>query len=123
MRQRTVLSPLEQKVMGLLWKSGRATAADVQQAMGGGLTNATVRTLLRRLESKGYVRHSVQGRVFHYAPTVDEGGAAGVAVGGVLRRFFGGSAARLVAGLMDDGLIKPAEVQRLLRRVKRQRRP
>jgi predicted transcriptional regulator len=114
-----VLSPLEQKVMAALWSAKTATAADLQHTLGGDLTNATVRTLLRRLEAKGYVRHSTRGRVFVYAPIVDATGAGTVAVRGVLRRFFGGSASRMIAGLMDDGVIRPAEVQQLLRRLKR----
>jgi predicted transcriptional regulator len=116
-RTAAALSPLEHEVMAIVWARGSATAADVLDALGKPLTNATVRTLLRRLETKGYVRHSVDGRVFVYAPRVDEAQAGAGAVRRIVQRFFGGSASRLVAGLMDEGLITPDEVRDLSKRL------
>ena len=116
-RTAAALSPLEHDVMAIVWARGAVTAADVLDALDKPLTNATVRTLLRRLETKGYVRHTVDGRVFVYAPRVGEAQAGAGAVRRIVQRFFGGSASKLVAGLVDEGLITPHEVRELSKRL------
>lgn len=118
-RARPSLSPLEHEVMTIVWTRGAATASDVLAGLARPLTNATVRTLLRRLEAKGYVRHAVRGRRFVYAPRVGQSQAATGAVRRLVERFFGGSARKLVAGMIDDGLIDPDEVRELSRRLAR----
>src|SRR5262245_39829372 len=67
------VSPLENAVMHVLWERGTATADDVRQALEKSreLKESTIRTLLRRLEDKGYVTHDVDGRTFIYRPQVD----------------------------------------------------
>ena len=115
------LSPLEHQVMTIVWARRAVTAAEVLDGLDKPLTNATVRTLLRRLEAKGYVRHAVHGRAFVYEPAVAETQAATGAVRRLMQRFFGGSAAKLVAGLVDEGLIAPEEVRALSRRLERPR--
>jgi BlaI family penicillinase repressor len=116
-RTAAALSPLEHEVMAIVWARGSATATDVLDALDKPLTNATVRTLLRRLETKGYVRHTVDGRVFVYAPRVGEAQAGAGAVRRIVQRFFGGSATKLMAGLVDEGLITPDEVRELSKRL------
>jgi len=113
------LSPLEHQVMTIVWRRGAVTASEVVEALRKPLTNATVRTLLRRLEAKGYLRHTSRGRAFVYEPVVAETQAATGALRRIVQRFFGGSASRLVAGLVDEGLIAPDEVRALSRRLKR----
>ena len=115
------LSPLEHAVMTIVWTRGSVTAADVTAALERPLTNATVRTLLRRLEAKGYVRHVVEGRVFVYSPRVAEAQAGTGAVRRIVQRFFGGSASKLVSGLVDEGLITPEEVRALSKRLRTRR--
>ena len=107
--------------MSIIWAQRSVTAARVLAHLRHPLTNATVRTLLRRLEAKGYVRHTVEGRSFVYAPRVAETEAAAGAVRRLVQRFFGGSASRLLAGLVDEGLIAPQEVEALSRRLKKAR--
>ena len=116
------LSALEHDVMTIVWRRGSVTAAQVRQDLDKPLTNATVRTLLRRLEAKGYVRHSLAGRAFVYAPKVAETQAATGAVRRIVQRFFAGSTSKLLAGLVDEGLIEPEELRRLSRRIKRSRK-
>ena len=118
----TALSPLEHEVMTVVWRRGTATAAQVLDDLRKPLTNATVRTLLRRLEAKGYLRHAVDGRTFVYAPRVAETQAATGAVRRIVQRFFGGSTSKLLAGLVDEGLIDPGEVRALSKRLERSRR-
>ena len=120
---RPPLSPLEHEVMTIVWDRSEATATDVGAALEKPLSNPTVRTLLRRLEEKGYVRHRVRGRSFVYLPRIDESQAAAGAVRKIVQRFFGGSAARLVAGMVDEGLIAPEEVRALSRRLEQSRKP
>lgn len=108
--------------MTIVWARGSVTAAAVTDALDRPLTNATVRTLLRRLEAKGYVRHVVEGRVFVYSPRVAEAQAGAGAVRRIVQRFFGGSASRLVSGLVDEGLITPEEVRALSKRLDARRR-
>jgi BlaI family transcriptional regulator, penicillinase repressor len=103
--------------MSIVWARGSVTAAEVLDGLDRPLTNATVRTLLRRLEAKGYVRHSVEGRVFIYAPRVGETQAGTGAVRRIVQRFFGGSASKLVSGLVDEGLITAREVRELSKRL------
>jgi predicted transcriptional regulator len=108
--------------MAVVWRAGRATADAVRAGLSKPLTNATVRTLLRRLEAKGYLRHTVQGRAFVYTPRVAEGQAAQGAVRRLVQRFFGGSASRLLVGMVDEGLIAPDEVRALARGLRQSRR-
>ena len=117
MRARDPLSPLEHEVMTLVWQRGEVTAEDVLGALTRPLKNATVRTLLRRLESKGYVGHTVRGRAFVYRPRVAETRVATGAIRRVVQRFFGGSASRLLVGMVDEGLIDRDELQALSRRL------
>jgi predicted transcriptional regulator len=99
------LSPLEHDVMGIVWQRGEATAEDVLAGLRHPLKNATVRTLLRRLEAKGFVRHTVRGRAHVYRPRVAETRAGAGALERVMRRFFGGSPSRLLVGLVDEGIV------------------
>src|SRR5262245_35372186 len=109
------LSPLEHQVMGHVWRRGHVTAEELLKALDRPLKNATVRTLLRRLEAKGYVTHTVEGRAFVYAARVERADAAAGAARRVVQRFFGGSASRLVGALVDEGLIDPEDLKMLAR--------
>ena len=119
---RPALSPLEQQIMAIVWKRGEVKADDVVGALKRPLANATVRTLLRRLEAKGYLRHSVEGRAFVYRPAVAETQAAARALRGIARAFFGGSASSLMAGMVEEGLVSAEEVRDLSRRLGRLRK-
>src|SRR5262245_41500459 len=103
-RKRRALSPLENDVMGVMWSRERATADEVRQALAGvrELKDSTVRTVLRRLEEKGYVRHAAEGRTYVYEPKVDALRAAADAVRGIIERFCQGSVETLLVGMVDD---------------------
>ena len=75
--------------------------------------------MLRRLEAKGYVKHTLDGRAFVYEARVERGEAAAGAIRRLLQRFFGGSASRLLAGLVDEGLIGPEELRAVARQAGR----
>lgn len=116
---RDPLSPLEARVMDVVWKRGSVTAEDVVQALGDRITNATVRTLLRRIEEKQFLTHRVEGRTFIYEPRVDEGTAARSALRRVVDRFYGGSVEQLLLGLIDGAMIDRKELDRLTDKVER----
>jgi predicted transcriptional regulator len=120
---REPLSPLESRVMEIVWKRGAATADDVGQDLGDRMTNASVRTLLRRIEAKGFITHVVRGRTFVYEPRIDAPTAARSAVRRVLDRFYGGSVEALVLGLLDGRLMDRRQLNRLADKVARADRP
>lgn len=119
---RPALSALEHEVMRVIWRRGTATADDVCAALRGGQKNATVRTILRRLEEKGYLSHKQDGRAFVYEATVAPGQAAAGAVRRIIERFCGGSVEALLVGLIDARVVKPGELEALTKRVARAQR-
>ena len=119
---RPALSALEHEVMRIIWRRGAATAEDVCAALRGGQKNATARTILRRLEEKGYLSHKQDGRAFVYEATIAPGQAAAGAVRRIIERFCGGSVAALLVGLIDARVVKPGELEALSKRVARAQR-
>jgi predicted transcriptional regulator len=121
-RTSPTLTPAELRVMQTLWRLGRAPAAAVVQALAGteGSRDSTVRTILRILERKGFVRHERDGRAFIYSPAVAEGEAQRGAVRDLVARFFGNSPERLVLNLLKHQDVDPRELQRLRRLVDRE---
>ena len=112
-----LLSTLESRAMDIVWRRGAATADDVQRDLGGRLTNASVRTILRRIEAKGLLTHAVDGRTFVYRPTLERQAAARGLLRRVIDRFYGGSAEALVLGLLDGKLLDRRKLDRLSRQV------
>ena len=113
------LTPAELKVMRVLWRSGSCSAADVVRTLHGkrGPQDSTVRTILRILERKGYVRHQRDGRTFVYEPVVEEAQAQRGALRDVLTRFFDNSPERLVLNLLKNEDVSTEELARLRRLV------
>jgi predicted transcriptional regulator len=107
------LTVRETHIMQALWSLGSATAEEIRQALRDPLHDSTVRTLLRILESKGYVRHFEQGRAFVYRPAVGRASVELKAVRSLLKRFFGGSAEALVLRLIEDEQITPEQLEEL----------
>ena len=105
--------------MQALWRVGPATATDIvtELAPGKGARDSTVRTILRILERKGYVKHRMQGRAFVYHAAVAEGDAQRGAVRDLVTRFFSSSPERLVLTLLRHKDVTPAELRRLRRMV------
>jgi predicted transcriptional regulator len=113
------VGPLENAVMHILWSRSEATADDVRTALGKArdLKESTVRTLLRRLEQKGYVTHDVEGRTYVYRPKVGPQNVATQAVRGIIDRFCSGSVEALLAGMVDGELITSAKLRDLAERI------
>ena len=110
--------------MEFLWKHGPATGEAVRTAVGKErpLTDSTIRTVLRRLEAKQYVRHEMDGRQFVYSSAREPGRAAADAVRGVLKTFCRGSLEELLTGLVDHRVVDSAELRKLAERIELQER-
>ena len=116
------LGDLEQQVMDFLWKRGPATGEAVRLAVGKdrSLTDSTIRTVLRRLEAKRYVRHEVEGRQFLYSSAREPRKVAAETVRNVLRNFCRGSLEELLTGLVDDRVVNSTELRRLAEQIEMQ---
>ena len=81
------------------------------------LKDSTVRTVLRRLEEKGYLAHSVEDRTFIYRPAESRQRVAGRAVKRIVDWFCEGSVEALLVGMVDSKVLDRAELQRLATRI------
>lgn len=108
--------------MNVLWSRREATAAHIQSALAERrpLKDSTIRTVLTRLENKGYVQHEVDGRTFIYQGVERPGRVAGRAVKQILDRFCHGSLESLLAGMVDDELVDAEELRRITERLARE---
>lgn len=118
-KKQPALSPLENAVMRIVWDDQPITAEDVREKMDGthGLKASTVRTLLRRLEGKGYVAHDVDGRTYVYRALVEQNNVAASAVRSIVDRFCSGSVENLLVGLVDDKQISSERLQELANQI------
>ena len=107
----TVLSRRERQIMDVLFRQGRATAAEVMAALPDDTTYSTVRTQLRVLEQKGHVRHEQDGVRFVYIPVVARHTARKSALRHVVDTFFDGSPEKAVAALLGGEAAKLSEEQ------------
>ncbi|MFY9724534.1 MAG: BlaI/MecI/CopY family transcriptional regulator [Bryobacteraceae bacterium] len=95
------LSRRERQIMEILYERGKASAAEVRQAMPDAPGYSAVRALLRVLEQKGHVRHEEQGLRYVYLPVVARNKASRSAVKQLMDTFFAGSPEQIVAALLD----------------------
>jgi BlaI family transcriptional regulator, penicillinase repressor len=95
------LSRRERQIMDILFRRGKASASDVREAMEDAPGYSAVRAMLRVLEGKGHVRHQEEGLRYVYVPTVGREKAKRAAVKHLMNTFFNGSAAQIVAALLD----------------------
>lgn len=105
------LTEREAQIMSVLWDQNEATADDIRARLPDEPHDSTVRTLLRVLEKKGYVRHKARGKAYVYTARIPRENAERKAVSTMLERFFGGSAAALVQRLIDDERLTPEDLE------------
>jgi|SRR5579871_1474182 len=119
MARQKSLGELEQQVMDFLWEHGPSTGEAVRAGVGKDrpLTDSTIRTVLRRLEAKHYVRHEMDGRQFLYSSAREPRTVAAEAVRNVLKNFCRGSLEELLTGLVDHRVVNSAELRRLAERI------
>jgi BlaI family penicillinase repressor len=116
------LGDLEHELLAILWANGEMTAVDVRKKVTRKLKDPTIRTVLRRLEEKGYVTHSVVGGTFIYRATESAESAAAIAVQGIVDRFCGGSMERVLLGLVEASLVDPKQLAAIAGKLKRKPR-
>src|SRR5262245_35938495 len=109
------LSRRERQIMDILYRRGRASAAEVMDDLPGEPSYSTVRTQLRVLEEKGHVRHEEQGLRYVYLPAVPRHAARKSALRHLVETFFDGSTEKAVAALLggDGSRLSDAELDRL----------
>jgi BlaI family penicillinase repressor len=114
------LGELERAVLELIWEHAVQSADQVREHLaqqGRPLKESTIRTVLRRLEEKGYLGHSIESRTFLYRPTASRQAVAGRAVKRIVDWFCEGSVETLLAGMVDSAVLDRKELQRLAERI------
>lgn len=111
------LGELERSILLLVWRIGEMTAEQVREELGRPLKDSTIRTVLRRLEEKGYVAHSLENRTFVYRPAESPQRVAGRAVKRIVDWFCAGSVEALLVGMVDSKVLDRAELKRLAERI------
>ncbi len=109
-----LLTDRESEIMQVLWARGEATSEEVRMALPDRPHDSTVRTLLRILKEKGYVRVSGRQPAI-YEPAIERTAVQTKAARSLLARFFGGSVESLVLRLVDDEQLSPEEIDQLRR--------
>jgi len=122
-KARKALSNLEYMVMDVLWDRGSATSEDVRASLAirHFMKESTTRTILKRLEDKGYVRHRVEGRTNVYYGVEQQSNVAAKAVRHIIDRLCGGSVEQLLVGMVDNEVVDPRELTNLAQKIARRR--
>ena len=109
------LSRRERQIMDVVYRLGRATAAEVRQGLPDPPSYSAVRALLRILEEKGHLRHEQDGPRYVFLPTVPRDKARRSALRQLVQTFFEGSTAQAVAALLDapDAQLSDEDLDRL----------
>ena len=120
-KQSPALTDAESQVMAVLWRLGQASVGDVVSTMNEtrAATYSTVQTILRILETKGYVTHEKVARAFVYRPLIDKRQARRRALRHLVSRLFEGSPTLLVLNVLEDEDIAPAEREQLRKLIER----
>jgi predicted transcriptional regulator len=105
----TALTGRERLIMSILYRRGRATAAEVRAALPGNPSDSTVRTQLRVLEQKGQARHEEHGLRYIYMPAVPRHAARRSALRHLVDTFFDGSAEKVVAAVLGGEAARLSE--------------
>jgi len=116
-----ILTEREAQIMGILWGRGEATAETVREALPDQPHDSTVRTLLRVLKDKGYVRISGRQPAI-YQPCIPREQVQSKAAQSLLARFFGGAADALVLRLLEDEELTTEQLDQLRKRLASRRR-
>jgi predicted transcriptional regulator len=120
---RDPLSPAQQEIMEIIWEKGEVAAVEVRQFLADGreLARETVRTMLERMEDKGWLKHRAVGRTFFYSAAVPRGATAGQKVIELIDTVCGGSPERMMTALLDYRGLSPEEADRIEAMIKQAR--
>src|SRR5689334_16493990 len=115
------LGDLEREVMQLVWAHGPVTAEAVREQLSRRLKESTVRTVLRRLEEKGYARHTVDGRTYVYQAAEPRARVAAKAVKRIVDWFCNGSVEEVLVGMVDNAMLDQKQLRELADQVAKAR--
>jgi BlaI family penicillinase repressor len=120
---RKPLSELEHLVLDVMWKRAQSTAEDVRVALAQvhPMKESTVRTILKRIEEKGYIRHHVEGRTNVYKVSEPQRNVVIAAVRQIIDRLCSGSVEQLLVGMVDGELLDERELKRLAEKLARRK--
>jgi BlaI family transcriptional regulator, penicillinase repressor len=123
-RVRSPLTDLENEVMQAVWDGGTCTVEAVHRIVSRkrNLKETTIRTLMRRLEKKGYLTHESDGRAYLYRAVEPARSLAARAVRQIIDRFCQGSVEELVSGMVEAKVLNKSDIDQLEKSV-RNRRP
>lgn len=111
------LGELQREVVRVVWENAPLTAESVRELLPRPLKDSTVRTVLRRLEEKGYITHTMDGRTFIYEPREPRGRIAARAVKRIVDWMCNGSVEEILVGMVDSKMIDRRQLRRLLSRM------
>lgn len=119
-----VLTRRERQIMDVVYALGEASAAAVRQRLPDPPSDSAVRTMLRRLEEKGHLRHTQRGLQFVYSAVLPRDQARESATQRLVRTFFDGSPTKLVAAVLDRSAadLSDADLDELAALIERARR-
>jgi predicted transcriptional regulator len=110
------LTKAEEKVMGILWKKGEAVVRDILDDFEDPKPSyTTVATVIRILETKGFVAHKAYGTTYLYYPIITQEAYSTYAVGSVMDKYFGGSLKRLVSFFADRNDVSMNELDEVIK--------
>jgi len=111
------LGELEREVMQLVWSGGDVTAEVIREKLDRKPKESTVRTVLRRLEDKGYIEHTVLGRTFVFRAVASRQDVAARAVKHIVDWFCNGSLEEVLVGMADARMLDSRTLQLLAKRI------
>ena len=109
----------ELDVMAVLWEEESASVSEVRDRLPVALAYTTVLTILRNLEAKGFVRHEEEGKAHRYFPVIERHAVSRNALARLIDKLFGGSPELLLTQLVSDHALRPEEVKRVRRQIRR----
>jgi BlaI family penicillinase repressor len=111
------LGDLEREVMQLVWAKGAVSAEDVREGLSRRLKESTIRTVLKRLEDKGFVGHTVEGRTFIYRASEARERVAARAVKRIVDWFCEGSVEEVLVGMVDSSMLGRKQMDMLAKKI------
>jgi BlaI family transcriptional regulator, penicillinase repressor len=113
------LGDLQRQIVQVVWAKAPVTAEMVREKLSRPLKESTVRTVLRRLEEKGYITHTVDGRTYVYDAAEPRERAAAKAVQRVVDWICNGSVEEVLVGMVDSKMINRKQLRMMLDRIDR----
>jgi predicted transcriptional regulator len=121
-RELRTISPAETEILRLVWQLRAATVQQVCDSLPKerDIAYATVQTLLRRLEKKGYVRHRTEGKAHVFYTAAKREDVIGRSVNDFLGRLFGGDPIPLMHYLAEHGKMTAEDIEALKRLIEKE---